>query len=590
MKAFRYFFSLVMILLAAGTTPAGAAGGTPAPLDPFELFLNDQRGEIARECDFSGKSRAVVHEAAWARFKGVVERRLRREGSEDLRARWALLAAMAPSELSRTPEFSGLLRSYASARYSSDLVRIVTELVRCRTIENGVVPVSENPAFRRCTAIVDSLAREHEFEFSVLADGLALELAFGSGPDTLGIWSHLDVVPADSAGWSVDPWVGAVKDGRIEARGVEDDKGPFAASLLALRAFRDTGVPLVRRVMLFAGYAEETTFADIDGYLKVRPAPSMNVVVDGAFPVIVAEKGMTTITVASSFSRAPMRLCRTGYIIRGLKGGTVSNQVPDHAEIRLYSADKGAVAAFHQVSRRVSEFNQNNSRARLTARRDGDDVVVTAEGKAAHGSTPESGHNAIVDIAQFVSDNGMTCPNPPHWILMFIQEFVGEDHAGRGLGIAAKDSVMGPTTVNVGFLSLEMDSVYVKLDIRFPVGQTPDTILETIRERIRDYDTQFKAGLAVTRRGTGLLPIRVDENGALVRTLLESYEEVYRNEGRPASIAGTTYAKCIPNAVSFGPALPGEVRAHTSGEFMTVTELDDLLRVYTTAFFRLASR
>lgn len=47
---------------------------------------------------------------------------------------------------------------------------------------------------------------------------------------------HIDVVPA-GAGWTVDPFAGVVKDGKIYGRGACDMKGGIAASIIAAEAF-----------------------------------------------------------------------------------------------------------------------------------------------------------------------------------------------------------------------------------------------------------------------------------------------------------------------------------------------------------------
>lgn len=55
------------------------------------------------------------------------------------------------------------------------------------------------------------------------------------GP-TVHFNSHIDVVEAGD-GWSVDPFAGIVKDGRVYGRGACDMKGGLAASVIAVEAF-----------------------------------------------------------------------------------------------------------------------------------------------------------------------------------------------------------------------------------------------------------------------------------------------------------------------------------------------------------------
>lgn len=52
---------------------------------------------------------------------------------------------------------------------------------------------------------------------------------------------HIDVVLPGS-GWTVDPWEGAVRDGKVYGRGTCDMKGGIAASVIAVEAILDEGI------------------------------------------------------------------------------------------------------------------------------------------------------------------------------------------------------------------------------------------------------------------------------------------------------------------------------------------------------------
>ena len=54
---------------------------------------------------------------------------------------------------------------------------------------------------------------------------------------------HLDVVES-GLGWSVDPFAGVVRDGRLYGRGACDMKGGIAAAIVAVEALVDSGLPL----------------------------------------------------------------------------------------------------------------------------------------------------------------------------------------------------------------------------------------------------------------------------------------------------------------------------------------------------------
>jgi acetylornithine deacetylase/succinyl-diaminopimelate desuccinylase-like protein len=61
----------------------------------------------------------------------------------------------------------------------------------------------------------------------------------GSGPLTLLLYNHYDVQPAEPLDlWVAPPYEPAVRDGKLYARGVADNKGEIAARLTAIRALQ----------------------------------------------------------------------------------------------------------------------------------------------------------------------------------------------------------------------------------------------------------------------------------------------------------------------------------------------------------------
>jgi acetylornithine deacetylase/succinyl-diaminopimelate desuccinylase len=66
--------------------------------------------------------------------------------------------------------------------------------------------------------------------------------AGSGGRPTLLVNGHIDVVPVIEAEWSVPPFGGLVRDGRLRGRGACDMKGGIAAAIEGLRACIDAGV------------------------------------------------------------------------------------------------------------------------------------------------------------------------------------------------------------------------------------------------------------------------------------------------------------------------------------------------------------
>ncbi|MCL1965842.1 MAG: M20/M25/M40 family metallo-hydrolase [Candidatus Bathyarchaeota archaeon] len=78
----------------------------------------------------------------------------------------------------------------------------------------------------------------------------------GNGPSLL-LLSHLDVVAANSAEWSVPPFEGIVKDDFVYGRGTLDMKGMTAIEVMTLKLLKRNGIKLKGDVLLAATADEE---------------------------------------------------------------------------------------------------------------------------------------------------------------------------------------------------------------------------------------------------------------------------------------------------------------------------------------------
>ena len=132
----------------------------------------------------------------------------------------------------------------------------------------------------------------------------------GDGPVVV-LNGHIDVVPAgDRDDWSVDPWAGVVRGGRVFGRGATDMKAGLACQLAAVTALRDAGVRLRGRVALHSVVGEEDgglgTFATLRrghrGDLAIISEPT-------ALGVVPANAGALTfrLTVSGRAAHASVR-------------------------------------------------------------------------------------------------------------------------------------------------------------------------------------------------------------------------------------------------------------------------------------------
>lgn len=77
-----------------------------------------------------------------------------------------------------------------------------------------------------------------------------------TGSRTILLYSHYDVQPVDG-GWTTDPFTPTLRDGRLYARGVADDKADILARIHAIEAVRALGLSLPVDLIWLSEGAEE---------------------------------------------------------------------------------------------------------------------------------------------------------------------------------------------------------------------------------------------------------------------------------------------------------------------------------------------
>ena len=108
---------------------------------------------------------------------------------------------------------------------------------------------------------LDALAEHPDYSAEVERDealGVVGRLAGGGDGRTLILNGHVDVVPAgDPESWTVPPFEGVLRDGRVYGRGAVDMKGGLVAGMEALAAVRSSGAELEGQALLQSVVGEE---------------------------------------------------------------------------------------------------------------------------------------------------------------------------------------------------------------------------------------------------------------------------------------------------------------------------------------------
>ena len=452
--------------------------------------------------------------------------------------------------------------------YREDMIQSLEELVSIPSVINLENAGEGAPFGLEIRSALDGLlklAGELGFETRDY-DGYAAAVDFGTEGKEVGILSHIDVVPPGN-GWTKNPFVPEIVNGKMYGRGTIDDKGPLVASLHAMKAVKESGLPIRNHVRHIIGCDEETGHRCIKYYLTKEKGPDLGFSPDGMFSVIHAEKGILRFQIQTNRKLPDTKeLC----VIR-IAGGTVVNAVPNIAEVWLGGPRE-------QLEEVQKEFQVKAAEG--SAKMEGDVLHLTFPGVSAHAMQPWLGENAILSMIRFLKE----VPFGDQKTRKYFQDLdtlFGDGWEGRNLGVACQDQLSGKLSMNLGILNVEGEKTELKVDVRCPVHIDLDTVWKTICLTCEKYG--FRPEYWQKRP-----PLYVPKDARLVQILLDVYEDVTGKREEAITIGGGTYCRDVENFVSFGPVFPGEPElAHEADEFIDLDQLMECARLYAQALYRL---
>jgi len=435
------------------------------------------------------------------------------------------------------------------------------------SVLDETVSTAEHPFGPRLTEALEDFLRRGKtlgFQSKNLENSVGF-LEMGEGKELLGILCHLDVMPAGERNlWACDPFAGELRDGRLYGRGTIDDKGPAMASLYAMKAVREAGIPIPKRVRLIVGLDEESGSRCMRRYLESEEIPSSSFSPDAAFPVVNAEKGILRVRMDREFteSREETRLVR-------IVAGDRLNTVPSVALATFSGISEKQLAACIGI------------REGVQVEPAGDLVVVRSLGKAAHAMEPWKGKNALLALLEVLRD----IPYGPSQVketMNRLAVLLGVEFDGRSLGIAASDEVSGVLSCNPAYMRFEENSFSLRFDIRYPVKADSERLIGQLNNVAESLGCEFSV---ITHKP----PLFVEKESPLVSSLLKAYEEVTGEKGEALGFGGGTYCRYFPNSVSFGPVFPGEEEtAHRANEYVTLESLRKMTQIFANAIVLLS--
>lgn len=456
----------------------------------------------------------------------------------------------------------------------SDMIQELKDWVAHPSVSRADLAQEGAPYGKDCREMLDfALKRGNDYGFRTANhQGYCGDIFYGDEPEELGLVCHLDVVP-EGEGWIYEPYHAVEKDGFLIGRGVSDNKGAAIQALWALRFFRENALPLKKTLRLMLGCAEETGMADYKHYIGEQKGkvPSVSIVADVAFPVCYAQKGGYDASL----------LVPAGKDIVEFRAGKVRNSVPSTAELvlRNVSVEQAKEALGGQEGIEIAAKKSD----------EGTYVKITGHGKGGHAAFPEGTINAIRKVAAAVADSGLTEAADLGGLSVIAESF--SSPYGSGLGIDFEDEESGKLTVNAGIIAKEGEHLKVDIDIRYPIHYTAEQIGAAITEKLKSK------GVKITDIRTAD-PYYIDPNDEKVKTLTEIYHEVTGRKEQPYSMGGGTYSRVIPNAISYGPGIPGGRKpdflpeghgnAHGLDEALDIEEWLTGLKIYILTIQRLA--
>jgi len=512
-------------------------------------------------------------------------------------AAWQAKAPLAGDNL---VNIGRLLGVYNRVRNEAAVIDTIGKMVALRTVRDEKIAQHEHPAIVEFGKLVEGMARDFGLAYRNV-DNRVFEVTLpGGGKDTFGILTHADVVPAVAEEWvlddgtRLDPFRLTRIGDTLYGRGTIDDKGSIAAVLYAMKTVKESGVPLDRTIRLMIETTEETGGDGMKYYRQHTTLPEYNIVLDSKYPAVVAEKGAGTLTVSFGIQSADGKAERgkadsKGPAIVAMRGAASANAIPETATARIAGGDAAAVAAaLEQAKADFVRRNAPRGKFSIDVKRQGNEVEVKVTGASAHGSRPEEGVNPLPRLALFLQASGVRFADN-HYLraVRYLNDLYGLDYLGNKMEVAYRDTFMGPLTMSPTLVRERGEYVDVVTNVRMPRGRTPDELGARITKRIFGWAATH--GPVEIKYDQGNWMAR-DPKGAWLSTLLNIFGDTTGLEAKPVATAGSTTAKLMPNAINFGPAMPGKkYTAHNAREHKEVADLNLDMQMFTEMLVRIGN-
>ncbi len=379
----------------------------------------------------------------------------------------------------------------------------------------------------------------------------------GEGEEILGVLAHVDVVdPGDESKWISPPFEPEVREGKLYGRGTLDDKGAVIAVMTAMEALVKLGIPLNKEIQLILGTREETHWTDMEAYVEKFPLPDYGFTPDGSFPICNVEKGGMDLELIIPLEKGKPQGKKA--VLESVEAGKAVNVVPGVCQAVLKMPD-------------------------------GKEKQLETKGRSVHSCQPEKGINALVEMGKQIRsmlESGILEPTKGvKFLAMLGNRF--ESTEGEDLGLYSETKYYQGEFVHRNVFSPTLaytsgQEIHVNINVRFPYGSDEEKIRETFRNLAAEF-----GGLIEEK---GYMPaVYVRKDRPFLKAFDQAYERVMGESGGYNLEYGGTYAKAIPDVVSWGPIFPGEEdTCHEENEYIRVDSLVKNAKIFALAMANIA--
>ncbi len=379
------------------------------------------------------------------------------------------------------------------------------------------------------------------------------------GKPTIIIYGHYDVQPPDPLDkWASAPFRPEVRDGRLYARGISDDKGPVFIPIKVAQAFFETAGALPVNVKLLIEGEEEIGSPSLEPFIREHTdmlKADFVLSADGAMwrinepSITIASRGMVGLEFTVGGAGKDLH--------SGRHGGAVANPLHAMAQIvaSLHTADgRVAVEEFYE---QVTELTPNEKAALVALPFDEGEYLQQV---GAPGTFGETGYTTLERLwtRPTLEVNGM-------W-----------------------GGYQGP-----GSKTVIPSEAHAKITCRLVPNQQPDDIADKIT---RHLEAHLPSGtlLSIRRDNHGALPYAISRNHIGLKIAEQALSEVYGQTPLFVRMGGTIPVSevfkrvCGLDTVFFSFSTADE-DFHAPNEFFRLHRLHEGLRAWTIYWERLGA-